>query len=58
MQYKDLTVYKKSLEVISKIERTVLSIPGLDMNIKDQIKRASNSIILNIAGGEWSIQSG
>ena len=51
MQYKDLTVYKKSLEVISEIELKVLSIPNGDLNIKDQLKRAANSIILNIAEG-------
>ena len=56
MQFKDLTVYKKSLQVISEIELNVLSISvpiaiGIDPNIKDQIKRAANSIILNIAEG-------
>ncbi len=51
MQNKDLTVYKKSPEVISEIESKVFSIPDIDPNIKDQIKRAANSIILNIAEG-------
>jgi four helix bundle protein len=57
MQYKDLTVYKKSLEVVSEIELKVLSIPEIDPNIKDQIKRASNSIILNIAEGSGRFSS-
>jgi four helix bundle protein len=51
MLFKDLTVYKKSLQVISEIELNVLSISEIDPNIKDQIKRAANSIILNIAEG-------
>ena len=50
MEYKNLFVYQKALAVKSMIESEVLSI-NISKSLKDQIQRASESIILNIAEG-------
>ena len=51
MEFKELIVYQKVLEAYSRLETSVLSIKELDRNLKDQLKRASISIVLNIAEG-------
>ena len=51
MEFKELIVYQKALEAYSRLETSVLSIKELDRNLKDQLKRASISIVLNIAEG-------
>ena len=51
MQYTDLTVYKKSLEVNSELKTKILTMSQIDRSLKDQLRRASNSITLNIAEG-------
>ncbi len=51
MEFKDLIVYKKSLEVVSELESKVFVLTNLDKSIKDQLKRASSSITLNISEG-------
>jgi four helix bundle protein len=51
MDFKELIVYQKALTVYSELDSKVLSIKELDRNIKDQLRRASISIILNIAEG-------
>jgi four helix bundle protein len=51
MEFKDLIVYKKSLEVIAELESNVFVLTNLDKSIKDQLKRASFSITLNISEG-------
>jgi four helix bundle protein len=51
MEYKNLIVYQKALEVKSQIEFKVLSTKELNKSIKDQLQRASQSIVLNIAEG-------
>ncbi len=51
MEFKELIVYQKALQVYSDLEKNVLSIKELDRNLKDQLKRAAISIVLNIAEG-------
>lgn len=51
MEFKQLIVYQKVLQVYSELESKVLSIKTLDRSLKDQLKRAAASIILNIAEG-------
>ncbi len=50
-EFKELIVYQKALEAYSKLVTSVMSIKELDRNLKDQLKRASISIVLNIAEG-------
>ena len=51
MEFKELIVYQKALKVYSDLEKNVLSIKELDRNLKDQLRRAAISIVLNIAEG-------
>jgi four helix bundle protein len=44
-------VYLKSEEVYSKLLQSVLNEKSLNPRIKDQLRRASSSIVLNIAEG-------
>lgn len=57
MQYTDLTVYKKSLEVNSELKTKILTMSQIDRSLKDQLRRASNSITLNIAEGSSRFSS-
>ena len=47
--FEKLTAYSKAKEFNLQIKKDILSIESLDKNIKDQLRRASLSIILNIA---------
>ena len=47
--FEKLSVYSKAKEFNRQIQRDILSIDSLEKNIKDQLRRASLSIVLNIA---------
>lgn len=47
--FEKLSVYSKAKEFNRQIQRDILSIDCLEKNIKDQLRRASLSIVLNIA---------
>ena len=51
MDFEKLKVYQKAKEFNRMINEDVLSISSLDRILKDQIRRASLSIVLNIAEG-------
>ncbi len=51
MDFKGLIVYRKALEVYSQLTTRVLTIDGLDKDLKSQLRRAMMSIVLNIAEG-------
>ncbi len=51
MDFEKLIVYQKAKEFNRMINEDVLSISSLDRILKDQIRRASLSIVLNIAEG-------
>jgi four helix bundle protein len=55
--FEDFPVYRKGLNLIREIEALCQKIKGGQFNfLKDQIRRASASILLNIAegAGKWS----
>lgn len=54
--FEKLTVYTKSEDVYKKILTHVLS-SKIDKDLRDQLKRASSSIILNIAEGAGKFSS-
>ncbi len=47
--FEKLSVYSKAKEFNRQIQWDILSIDSLEKNIKDQLRRASLSIVLNIA---------
>ena len=51
MDFKGLIVYRKALEVYTQLTTRVLTIDGLDKDVKNQLRRAMMSIVLNIAEG-------
>ncbi len=51
-RYKDLEVYQRALDVFEATYRITDSLPPTErFGIADQMKRASNSIVANIAAG-------
>ena len=51
MDFEKLIVYQKAKEFNLMINEAVLSISSLGRILKDQLRRASLSIVLNIAEG-------
>lgn len=47
--FEKLSVYSKAKEFNLQIKKVILSIDSLEKNSKDQLRRASLSIVLNIA---------
>ncbi len=47
--FEKLTAYSKAKELNLQIKKDILSIDNLDKNNKDQLRRSSLSIVLNIA---------
>jgi four helix bundle protein len=47
--FEKLQVYQKSKEFNLKIKKEILSLDRIEKTTKDQLKRASLSIVLNIA---------
>lgn len=51
MDFEKLHVYQKAKEVFLEIQESVLDLNQIDKSTKDQLRRASLSIALNIAEG-------
>ncbi len=47
----DLEIYKESMELLPKLYKLLISLPGSERDLEIQAKRAAKSVIANIAEG-------